>query len=153
MKLQIVISLLLVLFSQVTVADGREPSIDAAAARYVPGVSWRADSVVSGDFSCRSRAEQAILGTNRTELVVAVFLNGTNRRPQVLRYSAKVRNPSSTTLEAEDLDYDPKEDVGYVLPGFRRSKTCKGLKLNDGRTDSPHIYWNHNSHRFEDWLR
>jgi hypothetical protein len=152
-KFQIVISLSLVLFSQFVVAAGRESSIEAAAARYVPGASWRADSVVSGDFSCRGRMEQAILGADQTEIVVAVFLDGTNKRPQVLRYSAKVRNPLSTTLETEDLDYDPKEDLGYGLPGFRRSKTCRGIKLNDGRTDSPHIYWNHNSHRFEDWLR
>ena len=83
----------------------------------------------------------------------AVFLNGTNSRPEVLRYSAKVRDPASATLQAESLDYDPKEDPGYVLSGFQRSKTCKGLNLSDGKIDSAHIYWNHESLRFDDWVR
>jgi hypothetical protein len=54
----------------------------------------------------------------------------------VLRYSAKVRNPAYATLKAEDLDYDPREDPGYELPGFQRSKSCKGLNLSDGEIDT-----------------
>jgi hypothetical protein len=144
-------SLLLLLFAQITAAQ--EPSIKSAAARYVPGINWRAKSVVAGDFSCRGRVQRAILGTSRSEIVVAVFLNGTKRPPEVLHYSAKVRDAASAILATEDLDYDPKEEIGSVLPGFRRSKTCKGLNLSDGRIDSAHIYWNHESLRFDDWVR
>jgi hypothetical protein len=138
------------LLTQLSLAQDRA-AIEKAAAGYVPGVAWLTRSVVTGDFTCRRRGEQAILGTNESEIVIAVFVNGIKARPEVLRYSAKARNAKTAELTIEDLDYDPKQDLGYELPGFRRSKSCKGLNLGDGLTDSAHIYWNHVSHRFEVW--
>jgi hypothetical protein len=146
----VIATLPLVLCAQTT--DRVEPSVQAAAAKYVAGISWRAKSVIAGDFSCRGRTERAILGANESDIVVAVFLNGLNNKPQVLRYSAKVRNAASAILKIESLDFDPEEALGFALAGFRRSKTCKGLNLSDERSDSAHIYWNHESRRFDDWV-
>jgi hypothetical protein len=145
----VVASLPLVLCAQTT--DGVEP-VQAAAAKYVPGVRWRAKSVIAGNFSCRGRTESAILGTSESWIVVAVFLNGLDHKPQVLEYSTKARNAASAILQTESLGFDPEEALGYALPGFRRSKTCKGLNLSDSRSDSAHIYWNHESRRFDDWV-
>ena len=139
---------LLVLYQ---IAAGQEALIKAAT-RYVPGVNWRPESVVVADFTCSGQKQQAILGTDANDIVLAVFVKGAGKRPEVLRYPAKVRNPASATLKAEDLDYDPKEDLGYELLGFQRSKSCKGLNLSDGRSDSAHIYWNHVSGEFNDWV-
>jgi hypothetical protein len=147
----------LVLFAHFSQADAQDTSsIVSAAARYVPGVSWRAKSIVTGDFSCSGRTQQAILGTSQAEIIVAVFLNGTTKRPQVLRYSAKARRASSAVLTTEDMYFELKdiqEDLGFVPQGMRPSKTCKGLNLSDGNVDSAHIYWNHELHRFADWTR
>lgn len=151
MRFHIASGLLLVLLSQPTSAQ--ELSIVAAAARHVPGVVWRKDSVVVGDFTCRGRTEEAILGTSQSEIVIAVFLNGLHRRPEALRYSALARDPASATLETESLDYDPMAELGQPLPGFRSSKRCTGLNLSDGKIDSAHIYWNHDARRFHDWVR
>ena len=128
------------------------PSVIEAAPRFVPGVVWRPKSVLTADFSCRGRKEQAILGVTAKEIVIAVFLNGPAEPPEVLGYSAEVRDASEAQLTTESLDYDPKDDVGD-LPGFRRSRTCVGLNLSDDRIDSAHIYWNHDAKRFEDWVR
>jgi hypothetical protein len=130
----------------------RSLSTTEAAARHVPGVNWRAGSIVAGDFTCRGRMEKAILGTGNTEIVVAVFVRGTAYRPEVLRHSAKVRRAATAVLTIENLDFDPMEALGYLLPGFRQSKTCKGLNLTDGESDSAHIYWNREDHRFDDWV-
>lgn len=119
MKHKILISLSLLLLSQT--AAGQK-ALFKAATRYVPGVRWRAESVVVADFTCNGRKQQAILGTNPAEIVIAVFINGTAHRPEVLRYSAEARNPVRTNLKAEDLDYGPEAEVGYELPGFQRSK-------------------------------
>jgi hypothetical protein len=100
-------------------------SIEKAAAKCVAGVAWRRGSVVSGNFTCQSRKEQAILGVGESEIVIAVFVNGLGARPEVLRYSGHARNPKTAGLKIENLDYDPKEIFGYDLDGFRRSKTCK----------------------------
>jgi hypothetical protein len=124
---------------------------EKAASKFVPGVTWRPRSVVSGNFTCRGRKEQAILGVSTSEIVIAVFINRITAPPEVLRYSAKARNPKTAELTVEDLDYDPKQDIGCEPEGFQLSKSCKGLNLGDGLTDSAHIYWNRKAHRFEDW--
>jgi hypothetical protein len=137
-----VLSLSLLLLSQTVV--GQDPVIKAGA-RYVPGVTWQAKSVVIGDFTCRGRKQTAILGTSSSEIVVAVFLNGTNQHPEVIRDSA--RQAASVKLTIEDLDYE----TDYTLPGFQRSKTCNGLVLDDGEIDPAHLYWNHESLQFSGW--
>lgn len=129
-----------------------QPSAVQAAAKYLPDVTWRPASVLIADFSCHGRTEQALLGVTQSELVIAVFLNGLGRQPEVLRYSAKVRDPKLAKLTVESLDYDPRAPLGQDLPGFRRSPTCKGLNLSDGLIDSAHIYWNHDTKRFDDWV-
>jgi hypothetical protein len=128
------------------------PPIAAAASKFAPDVTWRPTSVLTADFSCRGRKEQAILGVTSKEIVIAVFLDGTSRKPEVLRYSAAARDARQAKLTLESLDYDRDEDTG-PLPGFRRSRTCKGLNLSDGLVDSAHIYWNHDARRFDDWVR
>jgi hypothetical protein len=128
------------------------PSLPAAAAKFVPGVRWRPKSALIADFSCRGHREQAILGMTAKDIVVAVFLNGLTEKPEVLRYSAEARDPKSLKLTIESLDYDPKEDIGD-LPGFQRSRSCQGLNLSDEKVDAAHIYWNHETGHFADWVR
>lgn len=128
------------------------PTVSQAASKFVPGVTWRPKSVLTADFSCRGRKEQAILGVNAKEIVIAVFLNGLAEPPEVLRYSAEMRDAKQVQLTLESLDYDSEEAIGE-LPGFRRSRTCQGLNLSDGKIDSAHIYWNHDAKRFDDWVR
>ena len=128
------------------------PSVSQAASKFVPGVTWRPNSILTADFSCRGRQEQAILGVTAREIVIAVFLNGPAEAPEVLRYSADVRDARDAKLTLESLDYEPKDDIGD-LPGFRRSRTCQGLNVTDDKIDSAHIYWNHEAKRFSDWVR
>ena len=109
---------------------------------------------MQGDFSCRGRKDRAILGTSKSEIVVAIFVDGLGRPPKVLRYSAGERDPTTAELTIEDLDFDPKRfksEVGELPDGLRPSRTCKGLNLSDGKVDSAHIYWNRKARRFDDW--
>jgi hypothetical protein len=139
------------LLSIVLLGATQTSSATAAASKFVPGVTWRSNSILTADFSCRGRKEQAILGVTSTEIVIAVFLNGTTEKPEVLRYSAAARDARKARLRLESLDYSPNEDTG-PLPGFRRSRTCHGLNLTDDEVDSAHIYWNHDAKRFDDWV-
>lgn len=129
------------------------PSITAAASKFVPGVTWRLESVLTEDFSCSGRKERAILGVTAREIVIALFIRGTEEQPEVLRYSATVRDANEVRLTIEDLDFDPRDEGIGALAGFRRSRTCKGLNLSDGKIDLVHIYWNHEAKRFGDWVR
>ena len=126
----------------------------AAAARFRPEVQWRQASVLSGDFSCKGQAEHAILGTNKTEIVVAIFVNSLSKPPSVLAFSASARNPATAELKIEANDFDLKQfeqEVGYVPEGLQPSKTCMGLSLSDGDTDAAHIYWNRRARTFSAW--
>lgn len=142
---------ILMLAFSLVLAAAETASVPATASKFVPGVTWRPESVLVADFSCRGRQEQAILGVTTKEIVIAVFLNGLTGKPEVLRYSATARDPNEVKLTLESLDYDPKDRVGD-LHGFRRSRTCKGLNLSDEKIDSAHIYWNHDAKRFDDWV-
>ena len=126
-------------------------AIVSAANKYVPGVTWHSESLISGDFTCRGRMEQAILGITAQEIVVVVFINGLQNKPEILR--DKVHAPADAELTIEGLDYDPREQVGVELEGFRRSKECKGLNIADNHVDSFHVYWNHKDSRFDSWSR
>src|SRR5262245_28145170 len=121
----------------------------------MPGVTWKQNSVVSADFTCRGRTEYAIVGTVKSEAVgstyaiVAVFLDGLNKQPEIIEDRA--RNPASMELTLESLESGPEDAFGRPVQGFEPSKTCKGLNLADGNIDSLHIYWNHYFHFFDSW--
>jgi hypothetical protein len=101
--------------------------------------------VVVGDLNCDGRADDATVGHLPGKVLVGVIMAGT-ATPTILEFAvsrseqAAVCN-DNVTLELEDLDYDPAGSVG-PLPGFARSKTCKGLRLAEEECDSIHIYWN-----------
>ena len=126
-------------------------AVVGAANKYVPGIIWHSESVISGDFTCRGRIEQAILGITAQEIMVVVFINGLQNKPEVLR--DKVHTPADAELTIEDLDYDAKDQAGVELEGFLRSKVCKGLNIADNHVDSFHVYWNHKDSQFNWWPR
>jgi hypothetical protein len=133
---------------------GAGPDAAMAAARFTPAVTWQASSLVTGDFSCRGRLEQAVLGIGGDQIVVAVFTDGLMQAPQLLQFPAAMRDPATSTLVVESLDIDLarlRGEIGIAPPGLRPSKTCKGLNLSDGKVDSAHIYWNHEAARFAAW--
>ena len=126
-------------------------AIVSAANKHVPDVTWHSESVISGDFTCRGRNEQAILGITAKEIIVVVFIDGLQNKPEILR--DKVHTPADAELALEDLDYAPEEQIGVELEGFQRSKVCKGFNIADHHVDSFHVYWNHKDSKFDWWSR
>lgn len=136
------------------VAPAQAAAVAKAAARFQPDVKWRPESVITGDFSCRGRVESAIIGTNASKIVVSIFTNGLERKPEDIEYYAVAFTASSLSLKTESMDFDVKEladQLGYDLQGMTRSKSCKGINLGDGLVDSAHIYWNRVSREFDVW--
>jgi len=126
-------------------------AIVSAANKYLPGITWHSESFIIGDFTCRGHNEQAILGITQQEIIVAVFIDGLDTKPEILH--DKIHFPADAQLEMEGIDYDPQDEIGTALEGFDRSKVCKGLNIADGHTDSFHVYWNHKAHEFNWWSR
>ena len=119
--------------------------------KYEAQAVWREGSILNADFTCSGKQETALLGATVSDILIAVFVQGLAKKPEILSYSKSARNASTITLAIEDLDIDPQKDLGYELPGYQSSKTCKGLNLSDGEVDSAHIYWNRAEKRFVDW--
>jgi hypothetical protein len=129
--------------------------IARAAKALEPRVHWQERSVVRADLTCDSRQDFAILGTQGSLLVVAVFANRRTTKPIVIELESGL-DANQAKLSVESQDFDPEaEDSGDVgpLPGFKRSKACYGLRLDDERIDSVHIYWNRLDGRFQSWQR
>jgi hypothetical protein len=120
-----------------------------------PEVHWSRATAVQGDFDCDGQPDQAFLGRAGGRVYVGVVRSG-HRKPEVLDFAV---NPGvqaaicaePAVLRIESLDYNPAEAVGGAIPGFRKSKTCKGLRLEGGECDSIHFFWNHNTKRLEWW--
>ena len=91
------------------VVFAQDPALlEKAATKYVTKVAWRRDSALAGNFTCGGRTEQAILGVSKTQIVIAVFVQGLNMPPEVLRYSAETRSPLTVKLEAESFGLRPQ---------------------------------------------
>ena len=100
-------------------------------------------------LTCEGQPDYAIRGLDPKDIVIAVFINGIASTPEVIRDQERSRD--FARIRAESLDYDPKSFLGEDLPGFQRSKTCKGLNLYDEMVDSLHLYWNRKTKQFEGW--
>ena len=92
--------------TMLTVACAQSQSPAAVAARYEGGLDWKAESAVRGDFTCRGQAEHAVLGVGGGQIVVAIFAEGLDQRPTLLRFPATMRDPVTSTLTVESLDID-----------------------------------------------
>lgn len=132
------------------------PAVKKAADQFVGGVTWQAQSVLSADFSCAGRIEHAILGTSDKEIVVAIFTPDLSRAPEVLRFDAAGRQPQAARIRLEDSALTPAEITtlaGSAPTGYRPSATCKGVRLSDAASDAAHIYWDHDSKKFDSWAQ
>ena len=118
-----------------------------------PEVRW--DTIpVRADFDCDGSDDHAVIGRYKDHVFVG-FVFARSRNTDVLEYavSAGIQQAicqEPATLEVESQDFDPPAESG-ALPGFRRSLSCKGLRLAGGECDSVHIYWNHNDKQITWW--
>lgn len=106
-------------------------------------VRWDATSALAGDVDCDGVADSAFVGKSPAEVHVGLVL-GATKRPEILQFGA---NPGvqdavcdvNAKLTFESIDYDDEDG----MEGFERSAVCKGLRLDDGKCDAIHMYWNH----------
>jgi hypothetical protein len=125
-----------------------------------PEVEWQSQSKVTADFNCDGKHDVAYLGKTKANFFVSVILGPITKASLIstttlrnvtsedAQDSVREENPSLTT---ESLDYDTVEMFGENPEGFKPSKTCSGLNLSSGETDSFHFYWNHKTNELTWW--
>lgn len=138
-------------------ATAQQPAaIQAAAEKFATGVAWRGASVLAADFSCAGKVQYAILGTWGTEVVVAIFTQGIDTPPALVHFDGAGRNLAASKIRLDDYNLTAAEIAGVsgeVPAGYRPSTTCHGVRLSDDSYEAAHIYWNHESQRFDTWVQ
>lgn len=132
-------------------AGGPVNVLEIAAARE-PKVTWKGKDILKADIDCDGTEDYALEGRKGRDVFVMVIQGPATKSSktavQELPEDELCGEPIALTLES--LDYDPSEEAGD-LPGFERSKKCKGLNLGSGECDAVHLFWNHKTASLDMW--
>lgn len=114
-----------------------------------------ATGTLVGDIDCDGHVDTVSYSVTSESVHLEVRLKGESRRSKPITFSIGADSQSSlcaapVKIALESQDFDPKEDLGS-LPGFRRSKVCKGIVLDDEQCDAIHVYWNHDEGSLAWW--
>lgn len=98
----------------------------------------------------------AMHGTSdKSGFVVMIQPARRGAKASYLVFATRGREPKNLQLKIESLDFDNdrefKKEIAVAAPGLVPSKTCKGLSLGDGETDSHHIFWNRQKKTLQSW--
>lgn len=130
--------------------------VQAAAAKFSSSVAWRESTVLISDFDCTGKVQFAILGGSAKEIAVAIFTEGLDQSPALLRFEVDAHNLQSAQLRLDDYTMSAGEIAGIsgkAPTGYRPSSTCHGVRLSDHGIDAAHIYWDHDNRRFDTWTQ
>lgn len=130
---------------------GRAQALKIAAARE-PQAVWNGKGVLTADIDCDGTEDYALEGRKGEDVIVMVILGPVTQKSKVsveeVAADELCGDPVALTLES--LDYEPGGEIGE-LPGFERSKKCKGLNLGSGECDAVHFFWNHKTAALDLW--
>ena len=135
-------------------ADGS--AVKAAADRFAADIMWRPATVIEADFNCTGKVQPAILGMSEKQIAVAIFTQGLNQPPALVRFDVDGRNPQASKIRVDDYSLSAEEIAGVsgaTPTGYRPSTTCHGVRLSDDSYEAAHIYWDHDNQRFETWAQ
>jgi len=147
-------------------AFGREATNDknkssdlvmAIAKKSYPSINWDSKSIVSADSNCDSSEDRSLLGYDKNNAYLLVIfgpLSASSKHVALaIGLSGQASNylcGSEAELSIENLVKPPEEEVG-ILEGYKESKVCKGLNVDDGKCDPFHFYWDHKNKEFSYW--
>lgn len=129
-------------------------AVQAAAEKFAGSLLWRASTVLTADFNCTGKVQYALLGISNSEIAVAIFVNGLNQPPAMLRFETAGLNIIESKIRLDDYGMTATEIAGLTgatPAGYRPSTACHGVRLSDDRSDAAHIYWDYDNQRFDSW--
>jgi len=134
----------------------QELAVRTAAEKLTGGFKWNASTLLTADFNCTGKVQYAMLGTNIKEIAVAIFTDGLDQPPALLRFEGDALSIVGSKIRLDDYSMSADDIAGIAgtAPvGYRPSGTCHGVRLSDDRSDAAHIYWDHENQRFDSWVQ
>ncbi len=124
----------------------------------IPSVAIAQNTEVEGDFDCDGKADTAIIQIINKKVILSVQL-GNEKPANILKFG--LDNPSSqvslcgttahlSTNAPSDNEYF-EAALGETPEGYNTSSQCLDLNISGGECDSMHIFWNHNTNKFNWW--
>lgn len=115
-----------------------------------------AKRLLTGDVDCDGHEDAIYYSVSPGTVSVEVRFSQRGRAAQSLTFAIGADSQNSlrvapSEVSLESLDFDPKDEEMGDLPGFQRSKLCKGIVLDDKQSDPIHLYWDHDTHRLAWW--
>jgi hypothetical protein len=120
------------------------------------GATAHAKHLPTGDVDCDGHADAISYSVSPDTVRVEVRFSQKGRAAQSLTFSIGADSENSlrvapAEVSLESLDFDLSAEEMGDLPGFQRSKLCKGIVLDDQQSDPIHVYWDHDAHRLAWW--
>jgi hypothetical protein len=110
-------------------------------------------SIVEGDLSGNGERDTAVVGYDKTGIVLAVGMGAKAQPIQYLNFpidrtaqAAVCAIPVSLAVVPLSCDSD-----GAKLPGCVASSHASGLAINDSECDPINLYWDHEKGRLAWW--
>jgi hypothetical protein len=136
--------------------DSQAAAVRAAADKFSGNFMWRPATLLAADFNCTGKVQHAMLGTSVNEIAVAIFADGLDRPPALVRFEGDAQSIAESKIRLDDYTLSPAEiaDITGTPPvGYRPSAACHGVRLSDDRSEAAHIYWDHDNQRFDSWVQ
>jgi hypothetical protein len=136
--------------------DAQAVAVSTAADKFTGNFMWRPATLLTADFNCTGKVQHAMLGTAANEIAVAIFANGLDRPPALLRFEGDAQSIAQSKIRLDDYTLSPAEiaDITGTPPvGYRPSAACHGVRLSDDRSEAAHIYWDHDHQQFDSWVQ
>lgn len=136
--------------------DEQAAAVRAAAEKFTGGLMWRPATLLTADFNCTGKVQYAMLGTSTKEIAVAIFTDGLDRPPALLRFEGDALSIVGSKIRLDDYTLSAADiaDIAGAAPvGYRPSGACHGVRLSDDRSEAAHIYWDHDNQRFDSWVQ
>jgi hypothetical protein len=121
------------------------------------GMSIAADAPnrISGDIDVDGHVDSVSFAMTANAVLLKVRFGQTKRPEQSVTFAIGAGSQdslhSAPKVSLESMDFDPNDNEVGALPGYQRTKICKGIVLDDGETDPIHVYWDHGARRLAWW--
>ena len=121
----------------------RKDSVLTNLRKAYPAVAWNEKSVTLADVNCDGKPETILLGSEKSEVVIAIVSPKSQKKPQLFSFPISSATQNGFCRMPVRIVVSPLEcesDSG-PLPGCKPTRSCKEFTVADDECDGFNFYW------------